>query len=146
MIKQNKDCAEENASMYKNTPLPEGIYCVGVKGKDVEISMKMESGSMAVLAPAVIRVLDELDVLTKDELKTLEKYNPMKNTNDLKILYYDNKIQSFQKYGWVFLHFTPRTGAIEIQIFAIHSYIELRLLRIDCYRFIHFGNYNFNIR
>ena len=62
----------------------EGIYCVGVKDRDIGIAMKMESGNMAVLPPAVISVLKELDVLDDTELKALEKYSPMMNSNDLK--------------------------------------------------------------
>lgn len=62
----------------------EGVYCVGVKNRDIGISIKIESGNMNVLPPAVIHILDKLDVLTKAELKTLGNYNPMINTNDLK--------------------------------------------------------------
>lgn len=62
----------------------EGVYCVGVKGMDIGIAMKMESGSMAVLPPAVLSVLKDLNILNEEELASLGKYNPMINYNDLK--------------------------------------------------------------
>jgi L-asparaginase II len=61
----------------------EGVYCVGIKDRDIGIAIKIESGSMVVLPPVVISVLRELDVLTNSELNALQKYNPMINTNDL---------------------------------------------------------------
>lgn len=61
----------------------EGVYCVGIKGKDIGIAVKTESGSMAVLPPAVMSILKELNVLTEKEHKALSKYNPMINYNDL---------------------------------------------------------------
>lgn len=62
----------------------EGIYCVGIKDKDLGFAIKMESGSMAVLPPVVLQVLQDLDILDSSELEALSKYYPMNNTNDLK--------------------------------------------------------------
>jgi L-asparaginase II len=62
----------------------EGVYCVGVKDRDLGIAIKMESGNMDVLPPAVIKILKDLNILDSIELKTLEQYNPIINKNDLK--------------------------------------------------------------
>ena len=62
----------------------EGVYCVGIKDRDIGIAMKMESGSMAVLPPAVLRVLQQLEILNEEELESLVIYNPIANANDLK--------------------------------------------------------------
>ncbi|NPD47538.1 asparaginase [Lentimicrobium sp. S6] len=62
----------------------EGVYCVGIKDKDIGFAIKMESGNMAVLAPVVLQVLQDLEVLDSSELQALSKYHPMQNTNDLK--------------------------------------------------------------
>lgn len=62
----------------------EGVYCVGIKDKNIGIAIKMESGNMSVLPPAVIGVLKQFNILTEKELKTLSKYEIMDNTNDLK--------------------------------------------------------------
>jgi L-asparaginase II len=62
----------------------EGVYCIGVKDRDIGIAIKIESGSMAVLPPAVLYILRELDILNSEELTLLKQYDPMINTNDLK--------------------------------------------------------------
>ena len=61
----------------------EGVYCIGVKNKDIGIAIKVESGSMAVLPPIAIRVLEQLDLLDNNELHDLKKYRIMENKNDL---------------------------------------------------------------
>ncbi len=61
----------------------EGVYCVGIKDKDIGFAIKMESGNMAVLPPVVLQVLQDLDVLDSSELAALSKYYPMQNSNDL---------------------------------------------------------------
>ncbi len=61
----------------------EGVYCVGMKDKNIGFAIKMESGGMNVLPPAVIRVLKFLNLLTKSELESLAKYDCIDNTNDL---------------------------------------------------------------
>jgi L-asparaginase II len=63
----------------------EGVYCIGIKDTDIGFAIKTESGSMAVLPPAVIQVLKELNVLTKEELESLSKFSPKPNLNDLKM-------------------------------------------------------------
>jgi len=60
----------------------EGVYCIGLKNEGIGIALKIEDGSMNRIPPAVIKILDDLDVLTKDELKALQKYSPMDNLND----------------------------------------------------------------
>ena len=61
----------------------EGIYCVGIKDKDIGIAVKIESGSMDVLPPVVMHVLENLELLDKNELKSLEKFRIMNNINDV---------------------------------------------------------------
>lgn len=61
----------------------EGVYCVGIKDKNIGIAIKIESGSMAVLPPAVISVLKQLKLISESELKALSKYETMDNLNDL---------------------------------------------------------------
>ena len=61
----------------------QGIYCVGIKDKNIGIAMKIENGSMAVIPPVVIRLLKKFNILTKDELHNLRKYEVMDNLNDV---------------------------------------------------------------
>lgn len=64
----------------------EGVFCVGVKGRNIGIAIKIEDGSMKAVAPTVVRVLEELDILTKEELLKLEKFREINNINDRKIV------------------------------------------------------------
>jgi len=61
----------------------EGIYCLGLKNEGVGIALKMEDGNMNRIPPVIIKLLTELNVLTKQELFSLRKYFPMANLNDL---------------------------------------------------------------
>ncbi len=61
----------------------EGIYCVGVKNRNLGFAIKIESGSMAMLPPVVIKILQQLDVLSANELKALSSYEVMNNLNDI---------------------------------------------------------------
>lgn len=61
----------------------EGVYCVGIKDRDLGFAVKIESGSMAVLPPVVIRVLTELNILDEDERQALDNYAVMDNRNDV---------------------------------------------------------------
>src|SRR6056297_957686 len=60
----------------------EGIYCVGIKEKNIGIAVKIEDGNMNMLPPVVTHVLKTLRVLSADELNNLEKYIIMDNLND----------------------------------------------------------------
>jgi L-asparaginase II len=52
----------------------EGIFCIGLPREGLGIAIKIEDGSARALAPVVLRVLDELGVLNKQEKEALEPY------------------------------------------------------------------------
>lgn len=61
----------------------EGVYCVGLRGVDMGIAVKVENGSMDVLPPIVMHILDSLGCLD-DAMKTsLVRFARKANTNDL---------------------------------------------------------------
>ena len=62
----------------------EGVYCVGVKDRDLGIAVKVENGSMAVLPPIVVSVLAQLDILDEYELQALDSFQRPQNVNDVK--------------------------------------------------------------
>lgn len=62
----------------------EGVYCVGLRQEGTGIAVKIESGSMAVLPPVVVGVLEQLGLLSPQELQTLDRYRVMPNLNDRK--------------------------------------------------------------
>ncbi|WP_461207738.1 asparaginase [Clostridium sp. DL1XJH146] len=60
----------------------EGVYCIGFKDKDIGLAIKMEDGNYSrALWPAVMRCLEDLNILDEDELKALDKFRVMDNTN-----------------------------------------------------------------
>jgi L-asparaginase II len=63
----------------------EGVYCIGVKDRNLGIAIKIESGNMAMLPPVAVGALEQLDLLDKNELESLKNYRVMDNTNDLGI-------------------------------------------------------------
>lgn len=63
----------------------EGVYCIGAKGKDIGIAIKIEDGNYSrALWPAVIRCLQDLNVLDDGELKALEKFKEIPIKNNIK--------------------------------------------------------------
>ncbi len=56
----------------------EGIYCIGVKDCNIGLAIKIEDGNYSrSLNPAVMRCIEDLDLLTKEELDALESFrNP----------------------------------------------------------------------
>jgi L-asparaginase II len=60
-----------------------GIYCVGIKEKEMGIAVKIENGSMEVLPPVVMQILDDMNILTDEELSALSKFRMMNNYNDV---------------------------------------------------------------
>ena len=61
----------------------EGVYCIGVKGKDIGLAIKIEDGNYSrALWPAVIRCLEDLNVLDDSELTALEKFRELPNLNN----------------------------------------------------------------
>lgn len=61
----------------------EGVYCMGIKDQDIGIAIKVESGNMAMLPPIAIAVLEQLDLLSEQELSQLALYRRVENLNDL---------------------------------------------------------------
>jgi len=61
----------------------EGVYCIGIKNKNVGIAVKMEDGSMNRLPPVVMEVLGRLGLLTQQESQALESFRYMDNLNDV---------------------------------------------------------------
>ncbi|MBS3808480.1 MAG: asparaginase [Bacteroidales bacterium] len=61
----------------------EGVYCIGLKNKNMGIAVKMEDGSMNRLPPVVMEVLNQLDLLSHRESQGLETYRYMDNLNDV---------------------------------------------------------------
>jgi L-asparaginase II len=52
----------------------EGIYCVGVPGAELGITLKVEDGSSRAVAPAVAGVLRELDLISEDDFGALHRH------------------------------------------------------------------------
>lgn len=61
----------------------EGIYCVGLKNRKMGIAVKIHDGSMKVLPPVVLRVLDYLGFLDNDMKNDLQGWMAMNNINDV---------------------------------------------------------------
>lgn len=49
----------------------EGVYCVGVPGAELGIALKVEDGSARAVAPAVLALLRQLDLISEDDLGAL---------------------------------------------------------------------------
>lgn len=62
----------------------EGVYCIGVKGMDIGIALKIEDGSYRPVWPAVIKCLEDLNILDEKESNALEKFKVIKNLNNVK--------------------------------------------------------------
>ncbi len=52
----------------------EGVYCIGIRDKNIGIAVKMEDGIFRGLYPVVISVLDQLGLLTEEEKESLKKW------------------------------------------------------------------------
>ncbi|MBM9514942.1 asparaginase [Desulfogranum marinum] len=61
----------------------EGVYCVGIKGMDVGIAVKVENGSMDVLPPIVMDILDKLGCLDEEMKGKLAAFTHKSNVNDI---------------------------------------------------------------
>lgn len=62
----------------------EGVYCVGIKEKDLGIAVKIENGNMDVLPPIVMSILDQLNCLDREMKDRLVSFSDKDNVNDLK--------------------------------------------------------------
>ncbi len=60
----------------------EGVYCIGIKDRELALAVKIEDGNMSVLSSVVIEVLHHLNVLTQHEREQLEPFRVRKNLND----------------------------------------------------------------
>ncbi|MFL0196738.1 asparaginase [Clostridium sp. WILCCON 0269] len=60
----------------------EGIYCVGVKGMDLGLAIKIEDGSTRALWPTTVKCLEDLQVLNEEEKKALSKFKIKDNVNN----------------------------------------------------------------
>jgi L-asparaginase II len=52
----------------------EGVYCVGVPGAELGIAVKVEDGAVRALAPAILGVLRELDLISEDDFGALHSF------------------------------------------------------------------------
>jgi L-asparaginase II len=52
----------------------EGVYCVGVPGAELGIALKVEDGAARAVAPAILGVLRELDLISEDDYGALHHY------------------------------------------------------------------------
>jgi L-asparaginase II len=52
----------------------EGVYCVGVPGAELGIALKVEDGASRAVAPAILAVLRELDLIGEDDLGALHAF------------------------------------------------------------------------
>lgn len=61
----------------------EGVYCIGIRDRDIGVAIKIESGNMAMLPPVAVAVLEQLELLTTEELDRLTPFRRVDNRNDL---------------------------------------------------------------
>jgi len=59
----------------------EGVYCVGVRNKNIGIALKVEDGTWRATAPAILEVLNQLEVLSQAELQQLGRFRFQKIKN-----------------------------------------------------------------
>lgn len=52
----------------------EGVYCVGVPGAELGIAIKVEDGATRAVAPAILGLLRELDLISEDDLGALHTH------------------------------------------------------------------------
>jgi L-asparaginase II len=52
----------------------EGMYCVGVPGAELGIAVKVEDGAARAVAPAILGVLRELDLISEDDFGALHPF------------------------------------------------------------------------
>jgi len=60
----------------------EGVYCVGVPGAELGIALKVEDGAARAVAPAILGILRELDLISEDDFGALHDhaYPELRNT------------------------------------------------------------------
>lgn len=53
----------------------DGVFCLGIPDKGWGIAVKVEDGSMRVLEPVIVSILEQLSILEPGQLARLEKYS-----------------------------------------------------------------------
>lgn len=61
----------------------EAVYCIGIKDRDLGIAIKIEDGNYRAVWPTVIKCIEDLGVLDKNESILLQKYRVGKNLNNI---------------------------------------------------------------
>lgn len=74
----------------------EGVYCVGVRQRNIGFAVKLESGNRTMLPPIVIRLLEDLDLLSPQELTRLGEFRVIPNVNDVKTQVGEIKATGFE--------------------------------------------------
>lgn len=64
----------------------DGVYCVGIKGKNLGLAVKIEDGNMGPLPTVVLEILDRFDVFTEQEKKQLEFFHTREVLNDRQVV------------------------------------------------------------
>ncbi|MQA91499.1 MAG: asparaginase [Gemmatimonas sp.] len=65
------DLMEQTAGRLFAKVGAEGLYCVGVPGAELGVAMKVEDGSSRAVAPAILSILRQLDLISEDDLGAL---------------------------------------------------------------------------
>ncbi|MBA4156127.1 MAG: asparaginase [Gemmatimonadetes bacterium] len=52
----------------------EGVYCVGVPGAELGIALKVEDGGKRAVAPAILAILRQLDLISEEDLGALQAH------------------------------------------------------------------------
>lgn len=58
-----------------------GVYCAAVLDGNIAIALKMEDGNMTTMPLAMMRILTELDLLSKEAKDQLAKFSAYDNYN-----------------------------------------------------------------
>jgi len=61
----------------------EGIYCIGLREKNLGIALKISDGAFRAVWPAAVACLDQLGVLSEEESQALQSFRTMANRNDV---------------------------------------------------------------
>jgi len=59
----------------------DAYYAIGIKDKGIGITLKIEDGNLKILPAVVLETLRQLNMITDEELKKLEKHNVLKIKN-----------------------------------------------------------------
>jgi L-asparaginase II len=76
------DLMEQTAGRLFAKAGAEGLYCVGVPGAELGVVLKIEDGASRAVAPAILAVLRQLDLISEDDLGALwsHAYPDLHNT------------------------------------------------------------------